>query len=110
DNFDFFCGLIDRLAKRLELSRSDHNGGGFFGYGILKNRDLAIDIGFGLSAELRHFHAEILPGFSPAGEHDLPEIGCGILNDNRNGDLSSGYRGSRKQAGERNGSNQAGEN
>ena len=72
-NFDLLGGLVDRLAERSELGRRDDDCRWFAGDGVLKDRDLAIDIGFGLSAELGHGDVEFLACFAGTGENDLPE-------------------------------------
>ena len=69
------------LPSALNCGRRDHDGGGLAGDGVLEDRDLAVDVGFGLGAELRHVDAEILAGLAGAGEHDLPVEGRGVLDD-----------------------------
>ena len=87
DDLDGLGGLVDRLAERGALGRRDHDGGRLAGDGVLEDRDLAVDVGLGLGAELRHLDAEILAGLAGAGEHDLPVEGGRVLDDDGNGGL-----------------------
>ncbi len=64
----FDGSFIDRLAERLGFGRRDDDGGGIAGDGVLEDRDLAVDVGFGLRAEFRHVDAEILAGLAGAGQ------------------------------------------
>ena len=45
---------------------------------------------FGLGAELRNLDAEVLASLARAGQHDLPIVRCGVLDDDRDGRLVSG--------------------
>ena len=77
------------LPSACELRRRDHNGGRLFRDGVLEDRDLAVDVGFGLGAELGHIDVQILAGFAGAGKHDLPVDGGRVLDDNRDGRFGS---------------------
>src|SRR5438270_844685 len=79
DDLHGLGGLVDRLAERGALGRRDHDGGGLGGDGVLEDRDLAVDVGLGLGAELGHLDAEVLPGLAGAGQHDLPVEGGRVL-------------------------------
>ena len=80
---DFAASSIG-LAERLELGRRDDDGGRLAGDRVLQDRNLAVDVGFRLCAELRHLDAEVLAGLTGAGEHDLPVEGGRVLDDDRN--------------------------
>ena len=82
--------FIDRLAERLELGRRDDDRSRLFGDGVLEDRNLAVDVGLGLGAELRNLDAEVLASLARAGQHDLPIVRCGVLDDDRDGRLVSG--------------------
>src|SRR5208337_1551090 len=85
DNYDLFGSLVDRLAECGKLCRRDNDSRRFFRYSVLKNRDLAVDVGFGPGTQLRHIDTQVLTGLAGAGEHDLPEEGGSVLNNDRNG-------------------------
>ena len=99
DNFNFLGRFVDRFAERGELGRRDDNGRRVAGNGVLENRDLAIDVGFGLSAELWNVHAKLLASLAGAGQHNLPVKGRRILDDDRDGNFLVRGRGCLKQTG-----------
>ena len=82
--------FVDRLAERLELGRGDDDRGRLFGDGVLEDRNLAVDVRLGLGAELRNLDAEVLASLARAGQHDLPIVRCGVLDDDRDRRLVSG--------------------
>ena len=57
-----FAASVIGLPSALNSRRRDHDGGGLAGDGVLKDADLAVDVGFRLRAEFRHVDAEILAG------------------------------------------------
>ena len=72
------------LPERGELGRRDDDCRWFAGDGILEDRNLAVDVGLGLSAELRHVDVEFLARFAGAGEDDLPKERSRVLDNDRN--------------------------
>ena len=100
DDRHLLGGFVDRLAERLELGRRDDDRGRLFGDGVLEDRNLAVDVGLGLGAELGNVDAEILAGLAGAGQHDLPIERRRVLDDDRDGRLVGGVT-RRAQGGER---------
>src|SRR5260370_26962133 len=84
-DFHFFGSFIDRFAQRGELSWRYDDRCRVPGDSVLEDRDLSIDVGFRLSTELRHVNTKGLSGLARSSEHDLPEGGRCIFDDDRNG-------------------------
>jgi hypothetical protein len=52
DDRHFLGGFVDRLAERLEFGRRDDDRGGLLGDSVLEDRNLAVDVGLRLCAQL----------------------------------------------------------